>query len=140
MTLGVRQGGEDGQAYTLILLFIGMTLEKDGVELYVLNEKDKPNDSFQCIAIQQLSEYISALLPNMFCISIVACKKERYNILRFGGIVNPYSIEMGRLITCCTTLPSCTDSLAKHSEFNCKEFNNSNFLVVSEAINIRSTT
>ena len=90
-----------------------MTLERDGVELYVLNEKDDPNDSFQCIAIQQLSEYITVLLPNMFCISIVACKKERFNISKFGDIVSPYSIEMGRLITCGTTLSSCTHSLAK---------------------------
>ena len=44
MTLGVHQGGEDGLAYTLILIFMGMTLERDGVELYVLNEKDKLND------------------------------------------------------------------------------------------------
>ena len=119
---------------------MGMTLEKDGVELYVLNEKDEPNDSFQCIAIRELSKYITGLLPNMFCVSIVACKKERFNITKFGGIVSPYSIEMGRLLTCGATLLSCTDSLAGQFEFNYKEFNNSNFLVVSEAINLQSTS
>ena len=118
---------------------MGMTLERDGIELYVLNEKDKPNDSFQCIAIQELSKYIATLLPNMFCVSIVACKKERFSIEKFGGIVSPYSIEMDKIITCNVTVPSCTDSLTKYSEFNCKDFHNSNYLVVSEGINLEST-
>ena len=92
---------------------MGMTLEKDGVELYVLNEKDEPNDSFQCIAIRELSKYITGLLPNMFCLSIVACKKEIFNFSKFGDIVSPYSIEMDRLITCDASMPSRTNSLAR---------------------------
>ena len=118
---------------------MGMTLERDGIELYVLNEKDKPNDSFQCIAIQELSKCIATLLPNMFCVSIVACKKERFDIEKFGGIVSPYSIEMNKLITCNVTPPSSTDGFTKLSEFNSKDFHNSNYLVVSEAINLEST-
>ena len=92
---------------------MGMTLEKDGVELYVLNEKDEPNDSFQCIVIEELSTYITGLLPNMFCVSIVACKKKIFNFSKFGDIVSPFSIEMDRLITCDSSLPSCTDNLAR---------------------------
>ena len=92
MTLGVRQGGEDGQAYTLILLFMGMTLEKDGVELYVMNKKDEQHDTFNCFAIQEISKYLANVLPNMFCISIVGCNKELFTISKFGDVISPYTI------------------------------------------------
>ena len=91
---------------------MGMTLERDGVELYVLDDKDD-DYFFLCIAIQELSKHITSLLPNMFCVSIVGCKKERFNITKFGDIVSPYSIEMSKLITCGVSLPPCTDSSAK---------------------------
>ena len=71
---------------------MGMALEKDGIELYVVNEKDEQHDTYNCIAIQEISKYFANVLPNMFCISIVACKKERFTISKFGDVVSPYAI------------------------------------------------
>ena len=73
---------------------MGMILEKDGVELYVLNEKDEQYDNYKCIAIQEISKYFTSVLTNMFCISITACKKEQFTISKFSDIVSPYSVKM----------------------------------------------
>ena len=71
---------------------MGLALEKDGVEFYVLNEKDEQQFTFKCVAIQEISRYFATLLPNMFCITIVACKKEKFTQAKFGNLVSPYAI------------------------------------------------
>ena len=71
---------------------MGQALEKDGVELYVLNEKDGQQFTFKCVAIQEISKYLATLLPNMFCITIVACEKEKFTHEKFGNLVSPYAL------------------------------------------------
>ena len=71
---------------------MGMALEKDGVDLYVLNEKDEQHLTFKCIAIREISKYMATVLPNLFCITIVACKKEQFTLSKFGDVVNPYAV------------------------------------------------
>ena len=47
----VKLGGEDGKKYTLILIFIGQCLVKNGVHLYVLNEKEEKTGLLKTLAV-----------------------------------------------------------------------------------------
>ena len=47
----VKLGGEDSKTYTLILIFIGQCLVKNGVHLYVLNEKEEKTGLLKTLAV-----------------------------------------------------------------------------------------
>ena len=46
---------------------------------------------------------------------------------------------MDKIVTCNVVLPPCTESLTNKLEYNCKEFRNPNYLIVSKIIDSKTT-
>ena len=132
LTSGKQQGGEEGQTYTLFLLFVGHTVIKDGIEYHVLNERDSISNRFRSIEFAALAYDLSRMLPNMYTIIIDQSTRETFNDIKHGQILCPNPVETDELMTCKTPMdPQANDAMQKY-DYRSNTCSQLNFIILSQ--------
>ena len=116
------------------MLFIGQILTINGAKRYILNDQNTQSGRFMSIDVERIGENISRLAPNTYTITLVTCMEEEFNHTQYSNVVEPWSIEIERLLPITIPDDSGLPTLLSTRlwEFRYNEPGHCNFLWLSE--------
>ena len=113
------------------MVFVGLTVIKDGVEFHVLNERDPQNKRLRTIEFAALAADLSRLVPNMYTVMIDQGSREIFNEDKHGHILCPTPIEFDELITCRGPLDPSENDPMKIYEYRSNQCCHPNYIILS---------